>query len=308
MKMQILIVTTLGLMVGMAAPASAQLDLAWMIPAAAHVGGEAGTFWFTDVSLHNPHEFDLPIIVQALESETVNNQVPTIPITLYPWETLNLWDAFGEDIFDIVGTGAILAYIDLDSGINCDPAESCHFLVTSRTYTPGPLGVGEYGQTIPGRTLAQGIDWWTYGYTAGIMNDGNEFRTNIGVASWTGEWLTVKADVQDRDGQIIGTQTFTVPPFSHVQRRLAFQVSGGAVVFYLDGDGPEDALVYTYASVVNQETGDASFQPSQWSEVGVSFTKQGMEKPAGPRQPQYPGVKGEPLQLRDRDRERQHVR
>jgi hypothetical protein len=293
LKNNLLIATTIGLMVAVATPAAAQLDQAWVIPAAAHAGGSGGTFWYTDVSLHNPHEYDLPVVVQALESNIANWEVTTLTITLYPWETLNLWDAFGADLFAINGTGALLAYVDLDSGISCDPIEACDFLVTSRTYTEGPGGFGEYGQTIPGRTLMQGIDLWTFGYASGVMNDGEWFRANAGVASWTTDWVTVKADVQDADGNIVGTQTFNVPPFGHVQRSLAYQVSGGTVVFYIDDD-EEDALVYPYISVVNEDTGDPSFVPALPSVVGVSVAKQ---KPAGPRKPQYPGVKGEPIRL-----------
>ena len=33
-------------------------------------------------------------------------------------------------------------------------------------------GVGEYGQTIPGSSTWQGVDWDTLGYAAGILNDG----------------------------------------------------------------------------------------------------------------------------------------
>ena len=68
----------------------AQLAADWMIPAAAHNRGSQGTFWRTDVSLHNPHEFDLPVVVQVLPSDTVNLEVPTLTFTIYPWETINL--------------------------------------------------------------------------------------------------------------------------------------------------------------------------------------------------------------------------
>ena len=72
-------------------PIEAQLAADWMVPAAAHNRGSKDTFWRTDVSLHNPHEFDLPIVVQVLPSDTVNFEVPTLTFTIYPWETINLW-------------------------------------------------------------------------------------------------------------------------------------------------------------------------------------------------------------------------
>lgn len=64
--------------------AVAQLSADWMIPAAAHNRGGRGTFWMTDLSLHNPHEYELPVVVQALPSNTANHDVPTISFTLFP--------------------------------------------------------------------------------------------------------------------------------------------------------------------------------------------------------------------------------
>ncbi len=49
-------------------------------------------------------------MVQVLPSETVNLEVPTISFTIFPWETVNLWDVLGPDVFDMEGSAAILAY------------------------------------------------------------------------------------------------------------------------------------------------------------------------------------------------------
>jgi len=256
----------------LARPVAAQLGADWMVPAAAHTAGEGGTFWRTDLSLHNPHAFQLPVVVQALESDRDNSSsVPTVTVTLEPYETLNLWDALGADLFNLGGTAAVLVYADRQ--LACDPLEACDLLVTSRTYTVVPAGgEGEYGQGIPGRPVVSGVDWWTYGYGAGVLNDGVEFRCNVGIASWTPDWTTVRVDVQDAGGSILATESFDVPPFGHVQRRLQTQVGGGSLVFYLAA-GPDDALVFPYASVVNQATGDPAFVAVEPSVVGVSVDK-----------------------------------
>jgi hypothetical protein len=269
----------------LARPAAAQLSADWMVPAAAHAAGESGTFWRTDLSLHNPHAFELPVVVQALESNRDNSaSVPTLTVALEPYETLNLWDALGPDLFDLDGTAALLVYADRD--LPCDPLEECDLLVTSRTYTAVPGGgAGEYGQGIPGRTVGSGVDWWTYGYAAGVMNDGVEFRCNAGVASWTPDWTTVRVDVQDAGGSILATESFDLPPFGHVQRRLQTAVAGGSLVFYL-AEGPDEALVYPYASVVNQATGDPSFVAVEPSVVGVPVGKGGRPAAARPAVPQ----------------------
>jgi len=255
---------------GWALPAAAQLSADWMITAAASSPGARGTFWRTDLSLHNPHEYDLPVVVQALPSETVNEVVPTLNLTLAPWQTMNLWDVLGPDVFDLEGTAAILAYAD--PALACDPIETCHFLVTSRTFTPDAGGDGEFGLTVPGVGAERGTGWGSLAYAAGILNDGRYFRCNVGVASWTAQWTAVRLDIQDAAGTILASDFFDVPPFGHVQRRLVESVEGGSLVFYLQS-GPDNALVFPYATVINQQTGDPSYISAEASEVGDGVAK-----------------------------------
>ena len=280
--------------VAVAQPASAQLSLQWMVPAAANTAGLNGTQWHTDLSIHNPHSFELPVALQFLPSHTDNRQADTLYLTLDPWATFNLWDVLGAEFFDFDGTGSILVFADWE--LPCDPAEDCDFLVTSRTYTLDPGGAsGEYGQTIPGSSTWAGIDWNTLGYAAGILNDGLSFRTNIGIASWSSDWTSVVVDVQDAGGAIVESLTLEVPPYGHIQERLPTLLEGGSLVFWLE-DGPDDALVFGYSSVVDETTGDASFQLAQPSTVGFASAKtgenEGLRRPSpavglsrgGPRQ------------------------
>jgi len=263
--------------------ATAQLSADWMIPAAAHNRGSRGTFWKTDLSLHNPHEYDLPVVVQALPSNTVNQDVPTISFTLYPWETINLWDVLGPEVFDLDGSAALLAYAD--PALACDPIEDCHLLVTSRTYTlEQDGGGGEYGLTVPGVGVERAADWSTLAYATGILADGQQFRCNVGVGSWTSDWTTVRLDVRDSGGAIVSSENFDVPPFGHTQHRLPAVVTGGTLVFYLES-GPADSLIFPYATVINQETGDASFFFAEASTVGATVAK-GLKRTTGrPSQP-----------------------
>lgn len=261
------------------ATADAQLAANWIIPAAANTPGNGGTYWRTDVSIHNPQNWELPLLVQVLETGLVNDVVPTLDLVINPYETINLWDVLGPDLFDINGTGAVLIYVPPDEPC---PETECQFLATSRTYTLDPSGgFGEYGQTLPGAALLEGTDWLTFGYAAGILNDGSDFRCNIGVASWTPEWTKVAVDLQDATGAIIDTQVFDLPPFGHLQRRLRTAVTGGSLVFYLI-DGPNDAFVYPYASVVNNITGDPSYFFARYSSVGVGAKKTVDQKPLFP--------------------------
>ena len=289
------VVTLLVALISTAITAEAQLDADWMIPAAAHNAGSRGTFWMTDLSIHNPHEYELPVVVQALPSDTANDEVPTLTFDLYPWETLNLWDVLGPEVFDLGGTAALLVYAD--TSLACDPIEDCHLLVTSRTYTPEKEGAGEFGLTVPGAGVGRGTDWSTLGYAAGILNDGEYFRCNVGVASWTPEWTTVQLDVQSADGSIEYSEVFEVPPFGHLQRRLPKSASGGSLAFYLI-EGPDDSLVFPYATVINQETGDGSYVFAEASVVGDSVAKHAASTD---RRPVVPPV-GSSVHLSKRER------
>jgi hypothetical protein len=252
-------------------PAYAQLSSDWMVPAVAHTEGARGSYWLTDLALHNPHDYELPVVVQLLPSGSENWEVATMWITLYEYETLNLWDVLGPDVFAHNGTGAMLVYADTD--LACEPVTDCRFLVSSRTYTLDPRGGdGEYGQTVPGVDVGAGIDWDSYAYAAGILNDGTDFRCNFGAASWTDAWTTLWVDVQDADGGLLATHELEIPPFGHVQRRLPTAVVGGSLVFYLV-EGPEGSRVFPYASMANQTTSDASYLPGIASGVGAVTDK-----------------------------------
>lgn len=260
-----------GVFVLYSASAQAQLAADWIVPASAHSAGVGGTFWRTDLSIHNPHEFELPVVVQALPTDVVNLEVPTLSIDVQPWETVNLWDVVGDGGFGMEGSAALLVYAD--PSLACDPIEDCHLLVTSRTYTPDPkTAAGEYGLTVSGAPAATAVDWSTLGYAAGILNDGGLFRCNVGVASWTDQWTTVRLDVQDADGFVVASEEYDVPPFGHIQERLDAAVFGGSLVLYLV-DGPDGALIFPYATVINQDTGDASYVPAVASSVGLSAAK-----------------------------------
>jgi len=275
---------TLLLTAALTSQAGAQLASDWMVAASAHTPGVAGTFWRTDLSLHNPHQFDLPVWVQLLPSDTANWEAVALEVTLYPWETVNLWDVLAPDLLDHRGTAALMVYADTD--LRCDPIEDCQFLVTSRTYTLDPRGSGgEFAQTLPGVDYWRGVDWTSYGYAAGILNDGVFFRCNVGVASWSAGWTVVRVDVQDSAGSILASHEIEVPPFGHVQQRLPTAVEGGSLVFYLV-DGPDDARIFPYASVVDQTTGDPSYQAAIASTAGVVTAKSIAEPRGRPDRPQ----------------------
>ena len=259
-----------SLIVGIATGAAAR-ELTWIyvVPAAANTTGVNGTDWHTDLTLYNPQGSELPVVVQFLRSGRDNSGgVPTVELDLAPWETVNLWDVLGPHGFDVRGQiGALFVYAD-DQRIQCS-GTSCDLAVFSRTYTLDPKGgVGEFGQALPGFPADLGLDGSVIGYLPQILDD-DSFRTNLGVASWSDDWVKVRTDLQDPLGNVIDRRDHLLPPFGHLQWRLERGVTGGTVAVYI-ADGPSDAVIYPYASVVNWATGDPVYVEAHLTSVGLT--------------------------------------
>ncbi|HVN74796.1 MAG TPA: hypothetical protein VMT19_00665 [Thermoanaerobaculaceae bacterium] len=255
-----------------------EMTSAYVVTAVANKAGLAGTDWHSDVTLYNPQSRPITVKMFFLPSGLDNSQgAPEAPlITLDPWQTLNLWDILGSSGFNARGwTGALLVYADTAAsgcpGTSGDT--SCDFAVFGRNYTLDVHSAdGEFGQDFPGFPASLGVDSSVIAYMPQISDD-EVFRTNVGVASWTSDWVTVRVDLQDEAGNIVARHDHLVPPYGHVQWRLEDGISGGTLAAYIVG-GPSDAMVYPYATVVNWATGDATTVEAQISPVG--FTTQSM--------------------------------
>jgi len=251
-----------------AALAARELTSSYVVTAVANKIGAAGTDWHSDLTLYNPQSTTLPVVVQFLPTGRSNaGSVPTVTLDLGPWETVNLWDVLGENGFAARGwTGALLVYADLEKTA-CSGA-SCDFAVFCRTYTLRPGGgTGEFGQAVPGFPANLGLDSSVIAYLPQLSDD-TDFRTNLGVASWTDAMVKVRVDLQDAAGNIVDTRDHWVPPFGHVQWRLERGVTGGTAAVYIV-EGPSDAMVYPYASVVNWATGDGVDIEAHLTAVGL---------------------------------------
>jgi hypothetical protein len=211
-------------------------------------------------------------------------------ITLQSWQTLNLWDILGPYGFNAHGwTGALLVYADTAaSGCPNTPGDtSCDFAAFARNYTLDPdTSDGEFGQDFPGFPAPLGVDQTVIAYMPQISDDG-VFRTNVGTASWTNAWVTVRVDLQDESGNIIGRHDHLIPPYGHMQWRLEDGVTGGTLAAYVVS-GPSDAIVYPYATVVNWATGGATTVEAQISPVG--FGAQSMSVRRGDARSVPPGL------------------
>jgi hypothetical protein len=251
-----------------------EMTSAYVVTAVANKQGWSGTDWHTDLTLYNPQNKVLHVKLALLPTGQDNSGgVPTSPsIELQPWETLNLWDVLGPHGFDVRGqTGALLVYADTDAN-SCPSTSgdtSCDFAAFARNYTLNPLGGGgEFGQDFPGFPANLGLAYGLIAYLPQLTDD-DEFITSIGVASWTKTWVTARVDLQDTSGNVVYNYQLLVPPYGHLQGRIPVGLNGGTAAVYIVG-GPNDAMVYPYATVRSTITGDPTTIEAQISTVGLS--------------------------------------
>ena len=286
-----LLVLVVAMLVATAVQAR-ELTWSYVVPAVANKEGAQDTDWHTDLTIYNPQDYNLPLVIQFLQAGRDNSSgVPTIDnFEIYPWETLSFWDVLGPNGFNKRGQiGSLLVFVD-DLKRTCTGHE-CDIAVFARTYTLNPTGgAGEFGQAIPGCPTSLPLDRSVIAFMPQLMDD-NDFRTNAGVVSLTNALVTVRFELQDKDGKVINRVDKLLLPFGHTQWRLDKGVTGGTLAAFIQS-GPANAAVMPYASVVNNATGDPVNIEAHMTPVGAPAQGLSVEGLSGrasgmfpPRQP-----------------------
>lgn len=256
--------TLLTLFVAAPLLAAGSSDL-YLVPVASHVSGANGTFWVSDVAIHNFQSAPLTVQLLFIESgqgsdENVANLVsdvlPDGSVTVPAGGNVLLRDVLrGFDGQTDGLLGAIIVAADLP------------FAVTSRAYSETPSG-GSVGQTVPpvqdflDNTVGNTDNATAVAYVPGLASSAR-FRTNLGFVAGGGtSGLTVTATLRGANGTSLGTRSFTIAPstFTHVQFPAASisatPFDAGSAEFRITaGDG----AVAPYASIVDNTTASAAF-------------------------------------------------
>jgi hypothetical protein len=236
------------------APVPAVADVLY-IPASAHVGGAAGTDWRTDLEVYSAAEDQASFRVDFLPAFLDNRDPESEMFTLDAGSSVRYRDVL-DSVFEFSGSGALRVAVGAGA-----------VMVTSRTYNrPGDL---TYGQFIAGTTLDQALEEGQEGFLIQLSHspaNDQGFRTNIGVASATGESIEVEVDLFSGDGTQIGTRTYTLLPYSYYQETNIFAeatadaVDNGFAVVRSETAG---AMFFAYASVVDNRSGDPIYIPAR---------------------------------------------
>jgi hypothetical protein len=226
----------------------------FLIPAAAHTDGEAGTSWRTDVLLHSH--------VPAVSADT------HVSFYLLPQAGAPVWSENGQRVVlpwgdsklveDVVrgtfaqldATGALL--VGLQGGV----------VVSSRTYND--TGAGTYGQYIRPVRITEAMGAGDQAVLIQLSSN-QQYRTNIGIAhiGLGQSQVRYQIDLYDETGALLGSRSVDLSeeqPY-HQENRVFTRVTpdqvedGYAIVH---SDDPE-AYFVAYGSVVDESSGDSIY-------------------------------------------------
>ncbi len=216
------------------------------VPAAGNNAGKKGTYWTTDLSVHNPMAIPLSVSGAYLNSAGDNSAAPFVTLaTVSPGATVSLANVVATIGYAASGT------VRLRCSATSGPVQA---IVTAHTTTPGSSG-GSFGQGAVAQPAPSGSRFAVSGLVQGAA-----FRTNVGVVNTTAAQATVRVRVLAGDGSTVAAATWTIGPYGW--RQVALTDLGVSTLdrgtLAVDGAG-----ILAYATPVDQTTGDSMYLPAQ---------------------------------------------
>jgi hypothetical protein len=219
------------------------------IPAVYRGAGALGTAWRTEIVVANISDLNAPPVQATITLHRDDGQMAELRMPLTPFEVIAIPDAL-RDWFGLDAAGGIVR-------VTWPDQPGVRLSARARIYNVGETG--QYGQTVPG------IEPQKLGgthYLTGLTGvDGN--RTNVGISNpFTGEAM-VFVSLRDTSGAERGGFATVIPGRSYRQFNDIFShFQAGplhaAMVVVTGFNMP----VFAYASIVRNDTGDASFVAS----------------------------------------------
>jgi hypothetical protein len=222
-----------------------------VLPAAANAEGANQTNWRTDLQIKAPETEAATFSIELLESGKDNSTPLAVEGTVGAGESLRFGNILDTE-FGFTGTSALRL-----------TATEGRILATSRTFNDDPGGT--YGQTVPAVATEDGFG---FGSEATLIllsrspDPSAGFRTNIGFVNLVDTPTQMEIDLFAADGTALGTVTRNLKPFEYRQVNDVFHAAGADDVpdgYAVVRTTSEAGLFITYASVVDNGSGDAVF-------------------------------------------------
>lgn len=235
------------------------------IPAVARTPGEQGTFFQSDLRIFNRSSRDCAFQLVLVPSDGSGEQ--RVDMTIAPHRILRIDDLMLSVFRREKAVGALRIEGDF---------EYSDLIITSRTYNS--TDHGSYGQFI-------GADWWQF--SAGVRDHWGggpvrtllhlaksaDYRTNVGFVEVIGLDAVIDIELFDSLGHCLGSKRVTVPAFGHRQINDVFRFVGATPVdnAMVVSEVRSNARIFSYASVIDNRSGDPVFIPGGSSSDAEDF-------------------------------------
>jgi len=216
--------------------------------AGASAEGAQGSLWKTDVRVANVGGASRTVRLSYLPTGQDNSSPESMTYSLGPGAILALDDVIQSE-FGQTGTGGL--------SVDTSPTGRVGLIATSRTYNQSDNGT--FGQFIPALPASLAL---TSGgdrrMTTLQVDRSDDFRANVGFLNASAQTGSVEVELLSESGASLGSDTYTLKPYSPYQVNDIFTAFGVAwqenarADFVITGSGK----VLGYASVIDNLSND----------------------------------------------------
>ncbi len=221
------------------------------VAVAGHVTNALGQTFVTDVRVFNP-SYDTPAdaLLEYFQSGTTANATQSMAVSIPARGTAALDDATGSSGLNVSGIGAIRV-----SGAS-------KLAVTSRIFADlRSSGKGTFGQFAPGFARSAALRRGTLPQLSNRSDLSAGYRTNIGFFNPVNQTATLRLELRDATGALVGSNLLTLQALSQQQNAIGVYFPGvdlsNATNLTLTFDS--SVGIVTYASVVDNVSTDQIF-------------------------------------------------
>jgi len=230
------------------------------VPVAGRVTNGAGQTFVTDVRIFNPsYTTSTVALVEYLTGGVT--AAASLVVNLPPRGTVALDDIGGPSGLNVVGTIGALRI-----------SSAAQLVATSRIYADlRSSGKGTLGQFVPAEPRANGLRRGVLPQLANRTDLSSGSRTNIGFFNPNTTAITVRLELRDGTGALLGTNTLALPPQAQQQNGITVYFPGvdlsNATNLTMSFDAA--APIFGYAAVNDNVSADSSYVAAI-ADVGVS--------------------------------------